>query len=163
MRSITRQRCAAAFVLLLTACASFGPRIDPPKVTVTDVRLDRLEGADAWFVAQVTLDNPNDREIAVDALDARLAIEGETIATAGLTAPVRLPAKGSAPAEITAHTGVEAILRAVASAMQHLGSGAVPVNPTLHYVLEGQARLSNGLQVPFRRAGELGSRPARAS
>ena len=144
------------------ACASFGPRVTPPTVTVNDVRLDRLEGASAWFVASVTLDNPNDRELAVDALDATLTIEGEPVATAGLTAPVTLPARGNAPAEIAARTGVDAILRAVANAMRRIGSGAgAPPSPSLHYTLEGRARLANGLQVPFRRVGELGSRPSR--
>jgi LEA14-like dessication related protein len=149
-------------VLMLAACANFGPRIDPPKVDVVDVRLDRIEGADAWFVAHVILANPNDREIAVDSLDATLAIEGETVATAALTTPVSLPAKGSAAADIAARTGIDAILRAVAGAMRRLG--ATPgASPSLHYTLEGQAKLANGLQVPFRRTGELESRPPRAS
>jgi LEA14-like dessication related protein len=151
--------CAAA-ACVLGACASFGPRIAPPTVVVNDVRLDRIENTSAIFVASVTLDNPNDREIAVDALDATLMIEGEAVATAGLSAPVTLPPKGTAPAEITARTGVDAILRAVASAMRRFGSGTPP-SPALHYALEGRARLANGLQIPFRRTGELGSRPAR--
>jgi LEA14-like dessication related protein len=163
MGSLPRAWLAAALALLLAACASFGPRIEPPKVSVTEVRLDRVEGADAWFVAQVVLDNPNDRELAVASLVATLAIEGETVATAALTAPVTLPARGSAPAEIAARTGVDAILRAVAAAMRRGGGIGETGNPTLHYALEGQAKLSNGLQVPFRRTGELGSRPARAS
>jgi LEA14-like dessication related protein len=155
---------AAALLLIVAACANFGPRIDPPKVNVVDVRLDRIEGADAWFVAHVILDNPNDREVAVDSLDATLAIEGEAVATASLTNPVRLPAHGSAPAEIAARTGVDAILRAVANAMRRLGDGApLGVSPSLHYSLEGQAKLANGLQIPFRRTGELGARPSRAS
>ena len=154
---------SAALLLFVAGCAAFGPRIEPPKVNVTDVRLDRIEGADAWFVARVVLDNPNDREIAVASLDATLAIEGETVATAALTAPVTLPAKGSAPAEIAARTGVDAILRAVAAAMLRGGGPGEIGSPSLHYALEGQAKLSNGLQVPFRRTGELGSRPARAS
>ena len=154
---------AALAVLVVAACANFGPRVDPPKVNVVDVRLDRLEGADAWFVASVTLDNPNDREIAVEALDATLAIEGEVVATAGLTAPVTLPAKGTGSAEIAARTGVDAILRAVGNAMRRIGSGTAPGNsPSLHYALEGQAKLANGLQVPFRRTGELGTKPARS-
>jgi LEA14-like dessication related protein len=160
MVSLPRAAFAAALVLLVAACASFGPRIEPPKVSVTDVRLDRLEGTDAWFVAQVILDNPNDREIAVSSLDATLAIEGETVATAALTTPVTLPANGSAPAEIAARTGMDRVLRAVASAMTRLGT---ITTPSLHYALEGTAKLSNGLQVPFRRTGELGARPARAS
>ena len=146
--------------LLVVACAAVGPRITPPTVTVADVRLDRLEGVDAWFVAAVTLDNPNDRELAVESLDATLAIEDEVVATAGLTAPVTLPAKGSAPAEIAARTGVDAILRAVANAMRRIGSGAgASPSPSLRYALEGRAKLANGLQVPFRRTGEVGSRP----
>ena len=127
---------------------------------VNDVRLDRIEGASAIFVASVTLTNPNDREIAVDALDATLTIEGEVVATAGLSAPVTLPAKGTAPADIAARTGVDAILRAVANAMRRFGSGT-PSSPELRYALDGRARLANGLQIPFRRTGELGSRPGR--
>jgi hypothetical protein len=63
-------------------------------VTVTDVRLDRIESVDAYFVAGVLLTNPNAREIAVEALDGTLAVEGETVATAALSAPVRVPAGG---------------------------------------------------------------------
>jgi len=154
----------AALVLVAAACANFGPRIEPPKVNVVDMRLDRIEGADAWFVAHVILDNPNDREVAVDSLDATLSIEGEVVANAALTTPVKLPANGSAPAEIAARTGVDAILRAVANAMRRIGDGTPPgTSPSLRYTLEGQAKLANGLQVPFRRTGELGSRPARSS
>ena len=161
-RVLLRRAWPAALIVLLAACANFGPRIAPPTVTVTDVRLDRIEGANAWFVAAVTLDNPNDREVAVQSLDATLAIEGETVATAALAAPVTLPANGSAPAEIAARTGVDAILRAVANAMRRIGSGApMGASPSLHYTLEGSAKLANGLLVPFRRSGELGSRPAR--
>ena len=124
MRSSLRHALACALLLLAGACASFGPRIAPPTVTVNDVRLDRIEGTSAWFVAAVTLDNPNDRELAVAALDATLTIEGEAVATAALAAPVTLPARGTAPAEIAAQTGVDAILRAVVR-----NQAVVPVTP----------------------------------
>ena len=154
----------AASILLLTAtlaaCASLGPRITPPIVTVTDVRLDRIESVDAYFVAAVQLANPNPQDIAVDTLDGTLAIEGEIVASAALSAPVRVPANGSASAEVVARTGVDAILRAVANAMRRLGAAPPGASPTLHYALEGRARLANGVEVPFRRNGELGSRPA---
>jgi LEA14-like dessication related protein len=161
MRTRPRRALVGALALLVAACAAFGPRVAPPTVTVDDVRLDRIEGAQAWFVAAVTLDNPNEREIAVESLDATLSIEGEAVATATLAAPVTLAAKGTAPAEIAARTGVDAILRAVANAMRRMGTGAGTPSPSLRYALEGNARLAGGLQVPFRRTGELGSRPAR--
>jgi hypothetical protein len=149
--------CACA----LAACAALGPRITPPTITVTDMRLDRIESVDAYFVAGIELANPNPQEIAVETLDGTLAIEGETVATAALSAPVRVPAGGTASAEVVARTGVDAILRAVANAMRRLGAAPPGTSPTLHYALEGQARLANGVQVPFRRSGELGSRPSR--
>jgi LEA14-like dessication related protein len=150
--------------LLLAACAAFGPRLEAPHVRVVSVGLDRIESANAWFVATVELTNPNARDIEVEALDATLAIEGQVVASAALVAPVHVPANGSALANIGARTGVDAILRAVASAMQRLGGAQSPgLTPSLRFVLDGTARLSNGLSVPFHRAGELGAQPAKPS
>jgi LEA14-like dessication related protein len=150
-----------AIVLAVASCATFGPRLAPPTVTVNDVALESLDGLQARFVAAVTLANPNDREVAVDALDATLSIEGEPVATANLVAPVTLPANGTADARIVARTGIDAILRAVAAAMRRLGTPGAPLttSPALHYVIEGTARFGGGLRVPFRRSGELGPEP----
>jgi LEA14-like dessication related protein len=153
---------AVAAACALAACAALGPRIAAPSVTVDDVVLERIEGLEARFVAGVTLANPNPREVAVDGLDATLAIEGEPVATAMLVAPVTLPPNGTARAQVVARTGVDAILRAVGSAMRRLGTAGAPstTSPALRYSIEGTARLAGGLRVPFRRSGELGSRPA---
>ena len=139
MRLRTPIRAAATLALALgvASCATFGPRIAPPTVTVNDVALQSLDGAQARFVAGVTLSNPNDRDVAVDALDATLSIEGEPVATAALVAPVTMPANGKADAQIVARTGMDAILRAVAATMRRLGTPGVP----------------------FRRSGELGPEP----
>lgn len=145
--------------LLLAGCAALGPRIQAPTITIDDVRLDRMESVQAVFVAHVTMANPNDREIAVEALDATLTVEGEQVASASLAAPVTLPAHGSAPAEIAARTGIDAVLRAVASAMTRRGGAPSTPSPALNYELAGEARLAGGLRVPFRRRGEVGSRP----
>jgi hypothetical protein len=159
--SVARSFGTAIAVIALGGCAAFGPRIIAPTVTVTDVRLDRIESVDAYFVAGVQLTNPNARELAVEALDGTFAVEGETIATATLSTPVRVPAGGTASAEIVAKTGIDAILRAVANAMRRLGATPPGGSPALHYVLEGRLKLANGVQVPLQRSGELGSRPAR--
>ena len=143
-----------ALACLLGACAALAPRIEPPSVSVNDVVLERIEGAQAWFAASVTLVNPNARAIAVEALEATLALEGEPVATFALAQPVTLPAHGAVPARITARTGFDALLRGVASAMRH-GTGAPA--PMLRYDLSGQARLAGGLALPFHRSGEIGS------
>ena len=153
----------AVVACMLAACAALGPRIDAPRVTVVDVRLDRLEGADAWFVASVELFNPNDRPVSVETIDATLSIEDQTVAAARLAAPVTLAAGGTSSAEVVAHTGMDAVLRAVASAMRRMAGAAPGSPPTLRYEIAGTARLAGGLQVPFHRGGELGTRPSNRS
>ncbi|HEX6136577.1 MAG TPA: hypothetical protein VF059_02910 [Casimicrobiaceae bacterium] len=148
-----------AFALVVAACASLALR-DPPRIDVVGVRLDRVVGADAWFSIDVTLTNQVDEEIVVNALQGTLAIEGENIADASLvSAPVRLPAKGSASAEMSAHTGMDAVLRLAAAAIRRGAANAQPgARPTLRYTIEGSATLAGGVRVPFRRSGELGER-----
>ena len=146
--------CAA---LVLAGCATLALR-EPPRIDVANVALDRVEGPDAWFDVDVVLTNRVDRELTIEGLQGALAIEGESIAQASLVGgPVRLPAHGTAEARMSAHTGMDAILRAVASAMRRgetlLAPGARPV---LRYTLEGSATIAGGIRVPFRREGELG-------
>jgi LEA14-like dessication related protein len=156
-----RHATVALLLLLLAACAAFGPRIEPPRVTVIAVRLDRLEQASAYFGVIVDLANPNATDVEITGLDATLAIEGELVAGASLAAPVRVPAGGTAPAELSARTGVDSLLRAAAAAIRR-GVVAPPGRaPSLHYSIEGAAVVSGGMRVPFSREGELGSYDAK--
>jgi LEA14-like dessication related protein len=153
-RQIELSIAALVVVLGVAACASMA-RIEAPKISVTSVELARLDGPDAYFDVTVQLQNPNQREMAVDALDVSLAIEGERVAQAALTSPVRLPARGDATATLSARTGMDAVLRAAAAAMRR---GAALSTPTLRYMIEGEALIGTS-HYPFSRSGELGTRP----
>lgn len=148
-----------AFALLLGACATLTLR-NPPNIDVTAVALDRVEGPDAYFSIDLVFTNRVDEALEIDALDATLAIEGEEVAQARLAnGPVRLPAKGTANAQMTAHTGMDAILRAVAAAMRRGATLLTPgAHPVLHYTLQGSATLAGGGRFPFTKNGELGER-----
>jgi len=148
-----------ALGLIVAGCAALTLR-DPPRIDIVDVRLDRVVGPDAYFSVEVALTNRADRELVVDALQGTLAIEGENIAQAALAGPpVRLAANGTARAEMKAHAGMDAVLRAIAAAMRRgamiLGPGE---RPALRYTIEGSATFAGGGRVPFRRSGELGER-----
>jgi hypothetical protein len=147
-----------AFALALAACASVALR-NPPRIDVNAVALDRVEGADAYFIVDLAFTNRADDAIVIDALDGTLAIEGEAVAKARLVnGPVRLAPNGTASAQMSAQTRMDAILRAVATAMRQgamLGPGASPV---LHYTLSGNATLAGGGRFPFSKSGELGER-----
>lgn len=148
-----------AIALMLAACATFAVR-NPPHIDVTAVSLDRVEGPDAYFTVDLALTNRVDQPIAIEALDATLAIEGEQVAQAKLAnGPVRLAANGTASAQMNAHSGMDAILRAVAAAMRRGATLLAPgARPVLHYTLEGTATLAGGGRFPFSKRGELGER-----
>ena len=151
--------CAGSLLLalLVVACAFLTLR-DPPRIEIVAVSLDRVEGPDAYFTVVAKLSNPASQDIVIDALQGKLAIEGEEISQAALAgAAVRVPANGTATAELAAHTGMDAVLRAVAAAMRRGATLLAPgARPVLHYTLEGSATLAGGARVPFRRSGELG-------
>lgn len=148
---------AVALSSLLVACATLVLR-EPPRIDIASVALDRVEGPDAWFTVDVVLTNRVDRDLVIQGLNGALAIEGESIAQATLVdGPVRLPANGTATARMSAHTGMDAILRAVAAAMRRGATLMAPgARPVLHYTFDGSATIEGGLRVPFRREGELG-------
>ena len=146
-----------AFALVIGACASLALR-DPPRIDVVSVALDRVEGANALFTVRVRLTNRIADDLVIESLTGTLSIEGENIAQASLgNPPVRLPGNGTAEADMTARTGMDAVLRAIANAMRNGAMLLAPgARPTLHYAIEGSAKLAYGLRVPFRHAGELG-------
>lgn len=150
-----------ACLLLISACASLALR-NPPRIDVVGVALDRVVGPDAFFSVDLQLANQVGEEVVIDALQGTLSIEGENVAQATLAhPPVRLPANGVAHAEMTAHAGMDAVLRAVASAMRRGATIVAPgARPVLHYTLAGSASLAGGGRLPFTRSGEIGE-PAR--
>jgi len=147
----------------LAACAGLGQRLEAPKVEVVGVRLDRVFDASAQFGVIVELTNPNPQSLDVEGFDAALAIEGEVVATAALVAPVRVPANGTARAELAAQSGVDVLVRAAIAAMRR-GATVVPGHgPSLRYAIEGTATFNGGLRVPFVKSGELGGRAVGSS
>ncbi|MEO5766461.1 MAG: LEA type 2 family protein [Casimicrobiaceae bacterium] len=151
-----RRAALVGAVLFVAACAGLGARIAAPRVEVVGVRLDRVQDARAFLGVTVDIANPNPQPVDVEGFDAALAIEGEVVATAVLIAPVRVPANGSARAELAAQTGVDALVRAAVAAMRRGVATSPGRGPSLQYAIEGSAVFNGGLRVPFVKRGELG-------
>ena len=139
--------------LALAACVTTGP-LDPPRITVSDITIDYFTAADAKFTVQVKLENPNFRDVAVDAMSAELRIENIPIGTASLAAPVRLPARGEATASVVAAADHVSSLRASAEIARRLREEKLPA-PIVRYAVNGSATLEGEAVVPFARMGEF--------
>ena len=129
------------------------PSLRAPEVAVVAVRFDRLSGTAAHFTVVLDLVNRNDREIAVDTIEAELAIEALAVGTARLAAPLRLPAGGQARASLDVQAGWAAALRAIAASARRADTDGAAHG--VRYAVTGLATLMDGGTVPFSRAGEF--------
>ncbi|MEP7329860.1 MAG: LEA type 2 family protein [Betaproteobacteria bacterium] len=144
--------------LVVGACATV-PRLEAPKVIATELRVDRLTGVEAQFTVTLTLANPNNRDLNVDAIEATVRIEDVPVGVARLTSPVRLVAYGEAPVALAVRAGLADALRAaVAVAKRAEAGGTTPA--TARYAVTGTAVLEGGMALPFSRSGEF-ALPAR--
>ena len=143
----------------VSACASVALR-NPPRIDVVGVSLERVDGPDAYFGVELALTNRAGEPVEIGDLQGALSIEGEKIADAKLVdSPVRIPAGGEAHAEMAAHAGMNAVLRAVASAIRRGAAIVAPgAGPALRYTLDATATLAGGARISFSRSGEIGAR-----
>jgi LEA14-like dessication related protein len=156
-----RNALIALAALVLAACAT-APRLTAPRVTVNAVNVDRITATEANFTVVLDLVNPNDREMAVETIDAALTVEDVSVGNAVLASPVRLPALSKATAMLKARAGLAAVLGIGAEIAhridaQRSSGGTTPVR----YAVSGTAVLAGGWTIPFSRHGEFHLGPTR--
>ena len=136
----------------LAACAALGPRLASPEVVGANVRVVRVALPEVTLAIDLELSNPNAVEVVVQGFDARIALEGERVATAALATPVTMPANGTASVSLSARADAAATLAGVGRA---LGSGRA-----MRYEIAGDVTLGDGSRFPFVRRGETaGAKP----
>ena len=102
----------------------------------------------------MALANPNDREIAVDAIDADMRLEDVGVGTAHLAAPLRVPSRGDATASLVAIADWAGLFKAVSDVARRADSQS-GTRPRIRYAVSGVVTLDGGRTIPFSRAGEF--------
>ena len=156
MSDLTRPRALRSTIValvstVLAACANVPARLVAPEVRAADVRVVVLDFPRVRLALDLTVHNPNDRAIALEALDVVLHVEGRPVARTALASPVTLRARTATPVALDASGHLGEVLAGVARSMDRDGKA-------LHYEIAGTARLSDGSQFPFRRGGVLAYR-----
>jgi LEA14-like dessication related protein len=151
------RRIAALFVILAgaAACAALPPRLVSPSVELAHVRVARLAPDDTRVRLVLTVNNPNPRDLVVDALEAKVVVEGGQLATGTLAAPATLRAGADSRVEIDARTSAAAVVGVMDRVLRE---------GRARYELSGIA-VVGGARFTLARRGELpvgeiiGSRP----
>lgn len=120
----------------LAGCASLAPKLTAPQLTITHVRFQGGSLSREQLQLSVHVDNPNDREIAVNSIEANVELAGMPFATGVSDAAFVLPAHGATDVllDVTADMGNALVV--LAARMGHR---------ELDYRLYGQVHLQRGL------------------
>lgn len=145
-------RTALAFLLalLLAACAALPGRIEPPRVTLADVRPSQVGLLEQRFRLSLRIQNPNDLALPLEGLDFAVQINGKPFATGVSNRGVTVPALGEAVMEVDAVSNLGGILRQLAD----LEGGAA--GRGLSYRVSGKVHVTGHGAVPFEHSGDLG-------
>jgi LEA14-like dessication related protein len=140
------RRIGTALLALFAGCVPLAQKPLPPRVTLEAVRVTRFTATEARFTVALAVDNPNAYDLAVNALDALLAVEGEPLLAGALAAPTVLAGGAATRVDVEARTTPAA----VAAVLERIAR-----RPTVRYEVTGTAVVQDGLRLPFGRSGEL--------
>jgi LEA14-like dessication related protein len=135
----------ALLTLFPGACSTLQPRSQPqpPTVSLESLRVESAIDGQARIALGLSVENPNESSVPVDALDFSLTIADMPVASGVLATPLTLPALGSARAQIVVSTSL-AVMRSALDASLARGS--------IDYEIAGNVVIA-GWKLPFSRRG----------
>jgi LEA14-like dessication related protein len=143
MQRIVSRATMVPIALFAAACAMLAPRPEAPAIALEGLRIERVASDETRVALTLAMENPNDREVTIDALEFSLSIAGAPVATGALAAPLSLPARGSGRADIVATTTLAAVRTALDASLRRR---------SIDYELSGTVVVS-GRALRFARRG----------
>lgn len=136
---------------LSVGCGAFAPRLEAPQLKVVSVNFLSGDQRHQQLRLRIQVTNPNARQIAVRAIDYRLALAGADFAEGSSVAPFTVPASAQTEFDLNVDTDFGALLRVLGA---HLGDA------TLEYRVTGRVHLAEGVlrELPFTGHGQIALR-----
>jgi LEA14-like dessication related protein len=132
----TRHAALVAFLAALLAACATAPKLEPPKVSITDLKVVSAEVWVQHLKVRLQLHNPNDRELPVKALEYTIEIAGQNVGNGSYGESFVVPAHGDAEFDTNVTTNLAgAVLKLVTHVPRTL----------IAYRLAGKITLAEGL------------------
>ena len=163
MKSVTRNRsspivtAAAIFFAYLTfsGCAGVGKQLEPPRVSLANIRVEEVSGLETAFEIQMRVFNTNDVDLKIKGIKAELEINGQPFATGVSNSPVEIPSYGTELVTLTVYSSVIKMFKSVYG---------IKGSEELKYRLNGKISVSAGsnmmpTSLPFESEGQVSLKP----
>ncbi|MCW5624679.1 MAG: LEA type 2 family protein [Burkholderiales bacterium] len=135
-------------VALLGACAMLPPKVEPPSVTVSDLRIGMAGIMEQQYFVKLRIQNPNDLDLQVRGVSFELELNDRPFAKGVNGDAVTVPRFGSEFVEVEMVSSLTGILRQLGT----FGSGT---NNELRYRIKGRLVTSNAGTLAFDERGDL--------
>jgi LEA14-like dessication related protein len=98
---------------LMAGCAGLGKPLEPPHVSLADIRVEEFTGFETVFQIQLRVINTNDVDLNVKGLEAELEINGQSFATGVSNTPVKIPSFGTELVTVAVYSSVIKMFKSV--------------------------------------------------
>lgn len=141
--------------LAIAGCAGVGKQLEPPRVSLANIRVEEVSGLETAFEIQMRVFNANDVDLKVKGIKAELDINGQPFATGVSNAPVEIPSYGTELVTVTAYSSVIKMFKSVYG---------LKGSEELKYRLNGKISVSAGnnmvpITLPFESEGQVSLKP----
>jgi len=154
--SISKIKTAAILVAIITiaGCAGVGKQLDPPRISLANIRVQKVSGLETAFEIQMRVFNANDIDLNVKGISAELEINGQPFATGVSNTPVNIPSYGTELVTVTVYSSVINMFKSIYGLKD---------SEELNYRLKGKVRVSGNnmtpTSLPFESEGQVTLKP----
>lgn len=130
----------------LCGCSLFVPKLQPPRLSVVDLQLQRGQLWQQKLKVRMHVENPNDRVLPIKGITYTLDVNGQEFAHGESAASFVVPALGEAEFDMNMTANMAGT---IISLLQH------GTDSSIEYQLKGKVSLSEGLlrSIPFDQHG----------
>lgn len=138
---------SACVLLMLSACVS--TKLKAPKLSIVNVGMVSADVFNQQFRIRLHVQNPNDRELPIKAIEYELFLQGDSFAEGVSDQPFVVPAQGDAEFDTVVRTNFMSSVGRLLSKLNANEAGMV------QYTFVGHVQLTKGMlrKIPFSEQG----------
>jgi LEA14-like dessication related protein len=139
---------AGLSVVPFFGCAGLGTRLEPPRVTLADMKVEEIKALEAIMKVELRVVNTNDVSIEIDGVDCTIQLNNREFGSGVLNTKTTVPPRDAALVPMTIYSSLIEVGRGI------LESGG---DRKFTYKIKGRLHLGGGLPsiLPFSSEGEL--------
>jgi LEA14-like dessication related protein len=134
--------------VVLSHCAGLGTRLETPRVTLADMKIEEIKALEAITRVELRVVNINDVSLEIDGVDCTIELNNREFGTGVLNTKTTVPPRGTALVPMTIYSSLIDVGRGVFEARG---------DRKFTYKIKGRLHLGGGLAriLPFSSEGEL--------